>query len=80
MKHIKDGNDLLINDSDWLKPETREEYNQYIKEQSEDETILIRKATSSGRHLGGKKFIENLEKVLIRKLQTQTPGRPHKEK
>jgi len=78
MKHIKGVNDLLINESDWLKPEMREEYSQFIKEQSEDEIIMIRKATSSGRPLGGKKFTENLEKVLIRKLQTQTPGRPLK--
>jgi len=63
MRHLKGATDLVMNELDWLKPEMREECCQYIKEQSEDEIMLIRKATSSGRPLGRQKFIETLEKT-----------------
>jgi putative transposase len=74
--HTKGITDVAVSESDWLRLESRDEYIQFIKEQSEDEIILIRKATLSGRPLGQQKFIVSLEKSLGRQLQIQNPGRP----
>ncbi len=42
------------------------------------ETAELRRATATGRPLGGEAFVERLEKELGRKLNPRRTGRPKK--
>jgi len=46
----------------------------------EKEINLIRKTTSTGRHLGRDKFIKSIEKILDREILPKKAGRPRKGK
>ncbi len=76
-EHIKGEKDDKINLHKWLKEE-RGEYREFILDESN--VNKIRKATSTGRPLGGISFLENLREMLNRDLRCRKAGRPSKKK
>jgi putative transposase len=61
---------------DWLSPAERAEYRRFLSDSGNDDEI--RKATSTGRPLGGVTFVEKLEELSGRQLKPQKKGRPRK--
>ncbi len=75
-EHIKGKVENNIRLHNWLRPEEREEYAKVMLERREEDRI--RKATSSGRPLGGELFFDKLEGILNRELRPRKAGRPKK--
>jgi len=76
--HILGRRDHLLTGDSWLRRSKRGDFQKF--EEREDRPIedSIRKATSTGRPLGGEEFVEHLEKTLQRRIIVQRPGRPRK--
>jgi putative transposase len=77
--HIYGKPDLILSEPDWLEPNQREEYRQFLSADQSVELTAIRKATMSGRPLGNQGFIEGIENKLGRILRRRKPGRRKKE-
>ena len=69
-----------LSGAEWLQESDRSEYRKLLQNENEAAVIAIRKATSTGRPLGGTNFIKHLEKKLDRSLTANTVGRPLKQK
>ena len=76
--HIKGEADSYLSKDNWMDDSERSEYQRFISEEWKDDEI--RKATSTGRPLGGLGFTEKLEKELQRYLRPKKGGRPKKMK
>lgn len=72
---IKD--DVLSDDSRFNKKEIKS-YREFIRKDAGEINSAIRRATSTGRPLGGEEFIEKLERILKRDLFPKKGGRPKK--
>ena len=77
--HIFGKPDMILSEPDWLEPNRREEYRQFLRADQSDELTAIRKATLSGRPLGSQDFIEGIENKLGRILRIRKAGRHKKE-
>ncbi len=76
--HLEGKDDSLIS----VKPLLRivEDWRSFLYEQIvEDELELLRKHSRTGRPLGGKSFIERLERSLKRRLKKKKPGPKRRE-
>ena len=60
----------------WQNRFFRPLYSKLLKKENPDEAILIKQATSTGRPLGSKNFVQRLEKKLDRPLVAKRRGRP----
>ncbi|GAX62655.1 transposase and inactivated derivative [Candidatus Scalindua japonica] len=76
-EHIKGEHDGKINLHKWSK-EDREQYMELILDEKNENNI--RKATSTGRPLGGVNFFEKLRGILNRDLSRKKGGRPRNKK
>jgi len=70
--------DELVKSSLWLDTSERAAYGRFVMQQDLAMDEKIRRATSTGRPLGGVDFVEGLEKLLSRKLLVGKVGRPKK--
>jgi putative transposase len=77
--HLLGRRDPIMARRDWLALCDREAYREFVKEANTRERNLIRKATSSGRPLGGSEFVRSLEIRLQRTLGARPHGRPRTE-
>lgn len=77
--HIFGKPNPILSEPDWLEPNQREEYRQFLSLDQSDALTAIRKATMSGRPLGNQGFIEGIENKLGRILRRRKPGRHKKE-
>lgn len=66
---------LLLHD--WLDETEREEYKRFIE--NDRMSAKIRRATTTGRPLGSKSFIEIMEEITGRQLRPKKGGRPKKQ-
>ncbi|RLA92910.1 MAG: transposase [Deltaproteobacteria bacterium] len=78
MAHLKGEKDEVLSIPDWLTEGERESYLEFCREKGNDD--IIRKATSTGRPLGGIEFIEKIGELLGRELKPKKGGRPKKVK
>jgi len=69
----KTSKDPILIKKDWHF--SHEEWREFLREES-NEIELIRKSTKTGRPLGDKKFIDNLERLSGRILNLKKAGRP----
>ena len=74
--HLKGEMDGILSLPDWLPEDERKSYIRFCGEKGND--YIIRKATSTGRPLGGIEFIEKIGKLLGRDLKLKKGGRPKK--
>lgn len=72
--HLEDKDTDLPGLSEWLEKSERESYRKFISEDSKEEEI--RKATSTGRPLGGLGFLCRMEELTGRILRPKKAGRP----
>jgi putative transposase len=78
--HLLGEKDKHLRLKEWLNEEERKEYNRFLYEKLREENIQsIRRATYSGRPLGGKDFIISLENQLGRILRPKKRGRKGRE-
>jgi putative transposase len=73
---ISGRSDALINGHGWLDDSNRSEYKKFLLQQDPVMEEQIRRATSTGRPLGGEYFIKNIENKLARRLFPCRAGRP----
>ena len=69
------GDDVLSRENGNKEKEIRS-YREFIREEEKEVNAAIRRATSTGRPLGGEGFIRKLEKRLNRDLFPKKAGRP----
>jgi putative transposase len=78
--HVAGEADPLLNEPDWLMAELRQQkYRSYLRDESEEAAVGIRRMTAIGRPLGGAAFLAALESRLGRVLSIQKRGRPRKD-
>ena len=77
--HLSDGTDPLLHSPDWLEPEQKKNYYEFMQHSDDDKDKAIRKATSTGRPFGSEEFIDFVEFRSNRTLRPRKPGRPKKE-
>ena len=77
--HLYGTEDPILGRQDWLAPCDRGAYREFLKKADGGERDVIRKATSSGRPLGGHEFVRTLETRLRRRLVAKPHGRPRRE-
>ncbi|MBW2187002.1 MAG: transposase [Deltaproteobacteria bacterium] len=77
--HLTNSTDPLLHQPDWLEPEQRKSYCEFMLHSDEDKNKAIRKATSTGRPFGSEEFIDFIEFRLNQTLRPRKPGRPKKE-
>ncbi|MCX5900213.1 MAG: hypothetical protein NTX06_05665, partial [Proteobacteria bacterium] len=68
--------DVYLRGRAWLEDSQRSAYRALFREGNTEADLDIRKATSTGRPLGGESFLERLEKKLSRVLTVNNFGRP----
>jgi len=74
--HLKGEMDRILSLPDWLTENERDNYIRFFREIGNDD--IIRKATSTGRPLGGIEFIKRIGELLGRDLKLKKGGRPKK--
>ena len=74
--HLLGRRDPVITHPDWIEQSQYTVYRELIYRANRDEGDLIRKATSTGRPLGGAVFVGRLESRLQRRLKPRARGRP----
>jgi putative transposase len=78
--HAEETPDALLDIPGWLTAELRRrQYRDYLRDEPEELTLQIRRATSTGRPLGSPAFTATLSSRLHRNLGPKRPGRPRKE-
>ena len=77
--HLTDNIDPLLHSPDWLEPEQRKSYCEFMQHNDDEKNKAIRKATSTGRPFGSEEFINYMEFQLNQTLRCRKPGRPKKE-
>ena len=78
--HVSGFNDPILSVKDWLEEDDIQAYREFLIADDRETEKSIRKATATGRPLGGVSFIQLLEKELGRSLLPKKAGRPKKEK
>lgn len=74
--HLLGREDKYLTLKQWLEGNAREEYKTFLYEKlKEEEMLSVKRATNSGRPLGKKSFIMNLEERLGRRLRPKRRGR-----
>lgn len=76
--HVLSEPDPLLSDDNLPVGMLGSDYRSYLAEQPEDETLLIRRETASGRPLGSSPFIARVESLTDRTLTRRRAGRPRK--
>lgn len=76
--HITGADDPLLDATQWLSPEERSAYAEFVRDEDEETDNAIRRATRTGRPYGGDQFIDQLEFMLNQPLRPKKPGRPQK--
>ena len=77
--HVTGEADPLLNEPDWFLAELRrQKYRSYLRDESEEKAVEIRRMTATGRPLGGSEFLSVLESHLERVLSVQKRGRPRR--
>ena len=74
--HLKGEKDQFLSRPDWLTQEQRGDYISFFNREGNDSPI--RKATSTGRPLGGSNFTQKIGRMLGRDLTPKKGGRPKK--
>jgi len=74
--HVCGVADQYLTGTEWLQASELSEYSKLLKKENPDEAMLIKQATSTGRPLGAKNFVQRLEKKLDRPLVAKRVGRP----
>lgn len=74
--HILGKKNPVLKHPDWLGESDRVTYREFIRNADDEETELIRRATSTGRPLGKEGFVRMLEETFDRALIPKSPGRP----
>jgi putative transposase len=74
--HTRGEQDVLLTQPDRLAASEREAYRQYVNEPGDENEI--RRATSTGRPMGGTDFVARLESILGRRLAALPRGRPRR--
>ena len=78
--HILRVADPVLSGEDWLEESHHHAYCELLKQEDRETEESIRKATSAGRPLGGKAFLEALERILEREVIPKRPGRQREKK
>jgi putative transposase len=76
--HITGADDPLLDAAQWLSPEERGAYAEFVIYEDEETDDAIRRATRTGRPYGTDQFIDLLEFQLNQPLRPKKPGRPQK--
>ena len=76
--HISGAANKVLSTASWLGAEHREQFREFVTAPSDEEDMLIRKKTSTGRPLGTDAFVEILEYKLASSLRGKPRGRPKK--
>ncbi len=75
--HVTGEADPLLNEPDWLMAELRRhKYRSYLRGESEEASLEIRRTTATGRPLGSVAFLSRLESRLDRVIGMKKRGRP----
>lgn len=74
--HVEGINDKMLSKESYFSDKERIEYGKILGQQNENMNTMIRKATATGRPLGGELFLRKLEKTLGRNLLPMKVGRP----
>ena len=74
--HVLGVGDEVLSREGWVKESEIRSYREFLRGDEEEINGAIRRATSSGRPLGGEGFIKKLEKSLHRDLFPKKGGRP----
>ena len=74
--HVLGVEDDVLSRESWFKEREIKSYREFLREDEEEINAAIRRATSTGRPLGGEGFIKKLEKRLNRDLFPKKGGRP----
>ena len=77
--HVSGADNALLHQPDWLDPAEQGAYAAYCQGEDEEQDNAIRKATRSGRPLGGDRFVTTIEQELNRTIRTKRPGRPRQQ-
>ena len=72
--------DDVVSWENGIKKKEISSYREFLREEEEEINAVIRRATSTGRPLGGEGFIRKLEKRLNRDLFPKKGGRPKEPK
>jgi putative transposase len=74
--HVLGVEDDVVSRENGFKEKEIRSYREFLREEQEEINAAIRRATSTGRPLGGEGFIRKLEKRLNRDLFPKKGGRP----
>ncbi|MBM9537078.1 REP-associated tyrosine transposase [Desulfobulbus alkaliphilus] len=76
--HVAGVENALLHQPDWLDPTEQRAYAEFCRGEDDGQDNAIRKATQSGRPLGGEGFVGVIEKELNRSIRTKRAGRPRR--
>ena len=75
-EHVLGVEDDVISRENGIKEKEIKSYREFIREEEEEINAAIRRATSTGRPLGGEGFIKKMEKRLNQDLFPKKGGWP----
>jgi len=77
--HVMGDTDPVVCEPDWVRDELRRiGYRRYLGQEAPAGMRDIRRKTATGRPLGSKEFVDELELRLGRRLAPDRPGRPRR--
>jgi len=74
--HVEGAPDLIVGHTQWLEPNERSEYREFLLGDTSADVPMIRQRTAQGRPVGSAGFIVQLSVKLSRILEPRPRGRP----